>query len=314
MSAYPSPIAATQPAELDSRLLKLFAEPGVTDVLLAGDGSCAVVRSGGIESRPCSFEPDEIDGLAIDLIASGGRQLDPANPFADVVLGRYRVHAVLRSACSRVTQLSIRFLGERSVALDELGALGMFDGGTLTGLREMLGRHDNFLISGATGSGKTTLLRALMSECAGERIITIEDLPELRLAGAVELVARRPNIEGRGEVGLERLLVEALRMRPDRIVVGELRSTELLVLLQALNTGHSGSGATIHANDLESVPERLRAIGLAAGISSEQVDRMVAVSIRWLIHVDVRAGRRQVVSIGRVSLEGGSLAVEVVQL
>ncbi|MEY4741831.1 MAG: hypothetical protein RL672_581 [Actinomycetota bacterium] len=297
--------------------MRLFAERGVTDVLLDGGGGCWVVRGGAVEARENPFAAGdaaaEIDRLAIDLIAAGGRQLDPVSPFADVVLGAFRVHAALRSACSRQTQISVRFLGQRTVALDELKEFGTFDQSTLDGMRIMLGNRDNFLISGATGSGKTTLLRALMSECIGQRIITIEDLPELRLEGAVELVARRANIEGRGEVGLERLLIESLRMRPDRIVVGELRSTELLVLLQALNTGHSGSGATLHANDVDSVPDRLRAIGMAAGLVPEQIDRMVATSIRWLIHVEVRSGRRQIVAIGRLSLVDGKLVVETVR-
>ena len=168
------------------------------------------------------------------------------------------------------------------------------------GLRAILANHENFFISGATGSGKTTLLRAMFSEVSSERIITIEDLAELRLGGGSdELLARRSNLEGRGEVTLQRLLVEALRLRGD----------ELLVLLQAMNTGHSGSGATIHANSLESVPARLRSMGLAAGLGVEVLESLVAASVQWVIHVGTSGGKRAIEAIGRLTLVDGRLAI-----
>lgn len=299
------------PDLFDARLTGLLAETGVTDVLLAGGSGCWVSRGRGIEPRPNPFnEATDLERLAIDLIAAGGRQLDTANPFADVVLGDVRVHAVLRSACSAQTQLSLRYLGARSTALADLVALGAMSHDVEVGLREILAKHENFLISGATGSGKTTLLRAMLTEVSSERIITIEDLAELRLGGgAVELVARHANLEGRGEVTLQRLLVEALRMRPDRLVVGELRGGELLVLLQAMNTGHSGSGATLHANAIESVPARLRALGLAAGLGVEVLESLVAASVQWVIHVGNSGGRRAIEAIGRFELVDGRLTI-----
>lgn len=299
------------PDLLDARLTGLLAEPGVTDVVLAGTSGCWVSRGRGIEPRPNPFnEASDLDRLAIELIAAGGRQLDPANPFADVVLGDVRVHAVLRSACSAHTQLSLRYLGARSTALADLVSLGAMTLEVEAGLRAILANHENFFISGATGSGKTTLLRAMFSEVSSERIITIEDLAELRLGGgSVELLARHANLEGRGEVTLQRLLVEALRMRPDRLVVGELRGDELLVLLQAMNTGHSGSGATIHANSLESVPARLRSMGLAAGLGVEVLESLVAASVQWVIHVGTSGGKRAIEAIGRLTLVDGRLAI-----
>lgn len=299
------------PDLLDARLTGLLAEPGVTDVLLAGTSGCWVSRGRAIEARPNPFnEAADVDRLAIELIAAGGRQLDPANPFADVVLGDVRVHAALRSACSAHTQLSLRYLGARSTALADLVALGAMSREVEAGLRAILANRENFLISGATGSGKTTLLRAMLTELASERIVTIEDLPELRLGGgAVELLARHANLEGRGEVTLQRLLVEALRMRPDRLVVGELRGNELLVLLQAMNTGHTGSGATLHANSVDSVPARLRSIGLAGGLAVEVLDALVAASVQWIIHVGNSTGKRAIEAIGRFALVDGQLAV-----
>ena len=300
------------PNHFDARLSALLAEPGVTDVLLAGASGCWVSRGRGIEPRPNPFnEASDLDRLAFDLIAAGGRQLDPANPLADVVLGDVRVHAVLRSACSAHTQLSLRYLGVRTTALVDLVALGAMTREVEAGLRAILANRENFLISGATGAGKTTLLRSMLAEVVNERIITIEDLPELRLGGsAVELLARHANLEGRGEVTLQRLLVEALRMRPDRLVVGELRGDELLVLLQAMNTGHSGSGATIHANSLESIPARLRAIALAAGLTFEVIESLLAASVQWVIHIGIIEGRRAIEAIGRFTLVDGRLAIE----
>ena len=302
--------------QLDQRLVTLFAETGVTDVLLNGAGDCWVSRGLTIEPRANPFSsPGELDRLAIELISLGGRQLDAANPFADVVVGEWRVHAVLKSACSASTQLSLRYLGERRRALTELCEIGMFDAGLLSSFRALVESRENFLVCGPTGAGKTTLLRALMGECRDQRIISIEDLPELKLAdGCVELLARRPNIEGRGEIALDRLLIEALRMRPDRLVVGELRSSELLVLLQAMNTGHSGSGATLHANSLSDVPARLHAIGLSSGIASNQLDALVLSSLKWVIQLGFagQGGARKVVGIGRFSLFDGVLKVDEV--
>ena len=304
------------PTNIDPRLGQLLAEPGVTDVLVSGTGGCWVSRGASIEARPSPFgESGDLDRVAVELISGGGRRLDAANPFADVVVGDVRIHAVLKSACSTETQLSVRFLGERQRALAEMSAAGMFGDALLAGLRQLVAERQNFLICGPTGAGKTTLLRALMLECANQRIVTIEDLPELRLGGAsVELLARQANVEGRGEIGLSRLLVEALRMRPDRIVVGELRSAELLVLMQALNTGHSGSGATLHANSLADVPARLHSIALLAGVSTEQLDSMIVSCINWVIQVgfEARTGERKVVGVGRLQLVDGRLQVEAV--
>ena len=301
------------PPQLDPRLTRLLSEPGVSDVLLSGTSGCWVSRGAKLEARPTPFaEVGDLERLAVELVSAGGRRLDAAQPFADVVVGDVRIHAFLKSASSANTQVSIRYLGERPRPLTELAEQGMFSRAVLDGLQQMMASRDNFLICGPTGAGKTTLLRALMLECGEQRVITIEDLPELRLGGAsVPLLARQANIEGQGAIGLDRLLVESLRMRPDRIVVGELRSTELLVLLQALNTGHSGSGATLHANSLASVPARLHAIGILAGVTPQQLDPLLLSSIKWVIQVGFAqsSGKRQILAIGQFCLSGGQLAV-----
>jgi pilus assembly protein CpaF len=287
---------------LDPRLGDLAAEPGVSDVLLSGCESCSVVVNGRLAPRANPFaDAAELDRLAVKLIAAGGRQLDQANPFADVMLGEFRIHAVLRSSCSKLTQLSIRYLGQRPPALEQLQGLGMFDVQVGDVLREIVQRRQSFLISGPTGSGKTSLLRAMLGLASEERILTIEDIPELRLGGsAVELLTRRANSEGAGEVSMERLLVEALRMRPDRIVVGELRSSELLSLLQAMNSGHTGSGATIHANSIESVPARLQAIAMLSGVWAYSIDSLTANAFDWVIQLGIVDGSRRVVAIARM--------------
>lgn len=302
------------PSSFPPELTRLFAEPGVTDVLLSGGGLCQVVRGGILEPREAFFaDSEEVDRLALTLIAAGGRQLDIAHPFADVILGGFRVHAALKNDSSRVTQLSIRFLGSRVTSLGQLEDAGMFDRDVGAGLRALVADRQNVLISGATGSGKTTLLRAFLDQAAGERIITIEDIPELRLGGqCVELLARRANAEGFGEISLEQLLHESLRMRPDRIVVGELRSRELPVLLQAMNSGHRGSGATIHANSIQDVPNRLRAIGLVSGLGFRELDALAASAFDWVIHLAVVSGVRRIAGIGRFELCDGILCVREV--
>ena len=225
-----------------------------------------------------------------------------ANPFADVALGPesgggLRVHAALASGCNPNTHLSIRVHLNRHFGLDQLADFGMVSTEQLGALRGILSRRESFLISGATGSGKTTLLRAMLAECIGERIIALEDVSELGLQSPnfVSLQTRQSNIEGRGEITLERLVRESLRMRPDRLVVGEVRGAELMVMLQALNTGHRGAGATIHANSLADVMPRVNAIARNAGVDSQSIAEQMQSAFSWIIHVD----SKKVVQIAR---------------
>ena len=292
------------PDILGPKLAALVASPGVTDVLVNGFEQVWLQRSSGhLESGTSPFESEqELGRLAQDLIASGGRHLDQANPFADVSIGgNIRVHASLASACHPKTLISVRIHLDRHFGLGELMAGGMFDEPELSLLRQIIQRRENFLIAGGAGAGKTTLLRAMLAECKGERVIAVEDVAEIGLdvGHFISLQTRQANIEGAGEIGLDKLLREALRMRPDRIAVGEVRGTELLVMLQALNTGHSGGGATIHANSFESVSERIGSIAWQCGLTSAELIAQAKSAIEWLIFVGREGDRRRVLRIGR---------------
>lgn len=286
---------------LGPKLGGLLATPGVTDLLVNGWNQVWVERSGtALQQLASPFESEaELGQLAQSLIAAGGRHLDQANPFADVALAGLRVHAALASGCNANTHLSIRVHLNRLFALGQLADFGMFEQGQLVQLRQILQNKESFLISGATGSGKTTLLRAMLAECTAERIIALEDVAELAIQSPnfVSLQTRQANIEGRGEISLERLVRESLRMRPDRLAVGEVRGTELLVMLQALNTGHRGAGATIHSNSLEDVMPRVNAIARNAGVDSISIAEQMKSAFQWVIHVS----NRRVVEIARIN-------------
>lgn len=295
-----NPITALGP-----KLGSLLAIQGVTDLLINGHGQAFVDRAGaGLEQVASPFESEaELGQLAQQIIALGGRHLDQANPFADVSIGAdsaggLRVHAALASGCNPNTHLSIRVHSNRLFGLEQLADFGMFDQVQLDELRQVVSRRENFLISGATGSGKTTLLRAMLSECVGERILALEDVAELGLQSSnyISLQTRQSNIEGKGEISLERLVREALRMRPDRLVIGEVRGAELIVMLQALNTGHRGAGATIHANSFADVMPRVKSIGRAVGFDAESMSEQMRSAFTWIIHVE----QRKVVTIAKV--------------
>lgn len=295
---------------LETKLGALLSSPGVTDLLVNGASQLWIQRvSGSLESAPSPFESEsELAEFSQNLIGLGGRHLDQANPFADVSIDDYRVHAALASGCNPQTHLSIRVHANRLFGLDQLCDFEMFGPDELQVLRGIVARRESYLISGSTGSGKTTLLRAMLASCAGERVIALEDVAELGLEAGhfISLQTRQSNIEGKGEISLDRLVREALRMRPDRIAVGEVRGAELLVMLQALNTGHSGAGATIHANSIQDVPSRINAIGRSAGVGANDLAEMCHSAIEWVIHLS----ERKIVGLARLSLtEAGRLEV-----
>ena len=292
------------PDILGPKLSALIASPGVTDVLVNGFSQVWLQRSlGPLEPAASPFGSEsELAKLAQDLIASGGRHLDQANPFADVsVGGSIRVHASLASACHPKTLISVRIHLDRHFGLDELLAAGMFEEPELLLLRQIIARRENFLIAGGAGAGKTTLLRAMLAGCRPDRVIAVEDVSEIGLDSGhfISLQTRQANIEGAGEIGLDKLVREALRMRPDRIAVGEVRGAELLVMLQAMNTGHTGGGATIHANSFESVTERIGSIAWQCGVTAPELIAQAKSAIEWLIFVGRDGERRRVLQIGR---------------
>lgn len=273
-------------------LAKLVADPSVTDLVCNGHMHTRILKQGQWQPAANPFRSEaELADAARNLILAGGRQLDQAHPFGNVTLdARYRLHALLGSAVNPQTHLSLRVHGEKALELSQL-----VPAEELQLFYQILQSRESFLISGSSGSGKTTLLRALLSLLPSERIIAIEDVAELNIESAnyVALQARNSNVEGRGEIDLQELLTQSLRMRPDRIVVGEVRGVELVTLLQAINTGHA-CGATIHANSIAEVSKRMLAIAHTAGIGESALNALVRSSLGWLIHIDALNSRRKV--------------------
>ena len=284
-------------------LQELTRDPAVTDIFANAPDSVWVDRGCGIERVAVAFEGEsQLRALACRLVAAGGRRLDDGSPCVDVRLpGGYRVHAVLPPVSTAGTLLSIRIRREHVFGMDELQAGGMFSRPVRDVLEKVVEQRLSFLVSGATGSGKTTLLSTLLGLCAAkERLVLIEDASELNPVHPhiVSLESRHGNLEGGGEVDLGELVRQALRMRPDRLVVGECRGAEVRELLTAMNTGHSGGGGTIHANTAASVPARLTALGALAGMSPDGVRLQAASALDVAIHVERTPRGREVTCIG----------------
>ncbi len=308
---------ATSPAEpIDLTVLGPLAPhaEGATDLFVNGDRGLWVDRGQGLV-RDGSWEADErmVRALAVSLVARGGRHVDEATPAVDARIGGgIRVHAVLPPVATAGTLISVRVPRHGAPSLDDLVRGGLCDEPVADRLRAAVAERANLLVTGAAGAGKTTLLGALLAEApADERIVLIEDVAELRIRHphVVALQARQANLEGAGGVGLDALLREALRMRPDRIVVGECRGAELRELLSALNTGHDGGAGTLHANALADVPARLEALGAAAGMTPDAVARQAASAFDLVVHVQRSATGRRIGGAGRLRFEAGRLEV-----
>jgi pilus assembly protein CpaF len=281
-------------------LEELLAGPGVTDVLVNAPDQVWLDRGTGLERAPVRFDSDAaVRRLATRLAAQAGRRLDDAAPFVDAVLpDGTRLHAILPPLVAHPT-LSLRVLARRSLALPELVALGMLPGELADLLVALVQARLTLLISGGTGSGKTTLLAALLATVSpAERIVTVEDTAELAMVchpHVVALLARPANVEGAGAVELRELVRQALRMRADRLVVGEFRGAEVVELLAALNTGHAGGAATVHANSVGDVAARLVALAALAGMPAEALAAQATSALDVLVHVRRdRDGRRRV--------------------
>jgi pilus assembly protein CpaF len=264
--------------------------PEVTDVLVNGAEQVYVDRGHGLERVDVAFAGDEsVRRLAQRLAASGGRRLDDATPHVDVRLrDGTRFHAVLAPLARPGTVLSLRVPHQRVLSLDDLLHAGTVTEHGARLLRRIVERRLAFLVSGGTGSGKTTLLNTLLSLVPDtQRLVLVEDASELRPSHphVVGLEARPPNIEGAGEITLRTLVRQALRMRPDRLVVGEVRGAEVVELLAALNTGHEGGCGTIHANSACDVPARVEALALAAGLGRDAAHSQFLAGVDAVLHL-----------------------------
>jgi pilus assembly protein CpaF len=293
----------------------LLRETGITDVLVNGPEEVWIDRGAGLERAAVRFPDDAaVRRLAVRLAASAGRRLDDAAPWVDVGLpDGTRLHAVLPPVSGSGTCLSLRVLRRCAHSLDDLAALGTLPGESGELLRALVRRRLAFLVTGGTGSGKTTLLSALLGVADGsDRIVLCEDAAELTPdhPHVVRLLTRPPNVEGVGQVSLRDLVRQALRMRPDRLVVGEVRGAEVTDLLAALNTGHDGGCGTLHANRPSEVPARLEALGVAAGLGRAAVHSQAAAALAVVVHLRRTPGGRRVDELGVLRREGELVVVE----
>ncbi|MEO5920181.1 MAG: TadA family conjugal transfer-associated ATPase [Pseudolysinimonas sp.] len=296
-------------------LARLIRQPETTDVFVNPGGAVWAHREGGASAVEGLRIPGaEARELAVRLIAAGGRHVDEATPCMDVRLGDgIRVHAVLPPLSPGGAAISIRLPRACPFTIGELDAAGLFAGVGADRIRDLIARRANLLITGAGGSGKTTLLAAILAEApASERIVLVEDVAELRVAHphVVALEARQANLDGAGAIGLARLVRESLRMRPDRLVVGECRGEELRELLGALNTGHDGGAGTLHANSLADVPARLEALGTLAGMTADAVARQSVSAFDAVLHIERDPSGARRIALGGFALDRqGRLAV-----
>ncbi len=289
----------------------LLRTPGVTDVLVNGADAVYLDRGEGLEQADVAFGDDAaVRRLAQRLAAAGGRRLDDATPFVDVRLGDgTRFHAVLAPVARPGTVLSLRIPRARGFTLEELTAAGTLTVEGARVLRAVVDQRLAFLVSGGTGSGKTTLLGSLLSQVSPrDRLVLVEDAAELAPVHphVIGLEARPANVEGAGLITVRDLVRQALRMRPDRLVVGEVRGGEVVELLAALNTGHEGGCGTIHANSAADVPARVEALALAAGLGRDAVHSQLGSALDAVLHLTRRRDGRRVLTEVAVPRRDGS--------
>lgn len=298
-------LGAAATLELTSRIrdhidglgpLQPLVSAGVTDLLVNDDGSVWVDDAEGLHAADLHLGPQQARDLAVRLATSGGRRLDDAVPWVDAHLpSGIRLHAVLPPLSPGGAIVSLRLPGGEALDLEALEALGAFGPQGRKVLLAIIASRLPFLVTGGTGTGKSTLLAAMLGEVPhGERIVVVEDVLELAVdhPHVVHLQSRHANSEGAGAVDLIALVRQSLRMRPDRIVLGECRGAEIQELLQALNTGHEGGCGTVHANTAHDVPARLEALGALGGLGRSALAAQVASALEVVIHLGRRKGRR----------------------
>jgi len=299
----------------------LLRADGVTDVLVNAPDSVWVDDGSGLTRSPVEFTDEAaVRRLAQRLALAAGRRLDDAQPWVDGRLPgmardglSVRLHAVLPPVAFSGTCLSLRVLRPATQDLASLCASGAIDRTAQQLITDIIGARLAFLVSGGTGAGKTTLLAAILGAVdACERIVCIEDAPELAPTHPhlVRLVARAPNVEGAGEITLRQLVRQSLRMRPDRIVLGEVRGAEVIDLLIALNTGHDGGAGTVHANSPAEVPARMEALAALGGLDRAALHSQLAAAVQVVLHVSRgRDGARRLTEIAMIRKAGDAVEV-----
>jgi len=290
---------------------------GVSDVVVNGPGIVWVDRGRGLEDSGVRVDAErDLRALAHRLVAAAGRRLDEACPFADArMTDGTRVHVVLPPIAPQGTTISLRVPPRRTFSLDDLVAGESLADDGADVLRRLMAARVSFVVTGGTGTGKTTVLSTLLSEAdPAQRLLLVEDASELRPRHphVVRLEARPANAEGAGAVTLADLVRQALRMRPDRLVVGEVRGPEVGDLLAALNTGHEGGCATVHANRPEDVPARFEALAAVAGLSRATTHAQLVAGLQAVVHLRRRDGGLRVVdSLSVLQSVGGLAEVQV---
>jgi pilus assembly protein CpaF len=297
-------------------LQPLLLDPDVTDVLVNGAGDVWIDRGGGLVRSAVAFSDERaVRRLAQRLASGAGRRLDDAVPFVDVRLAAgIRMHAVLAPTALGGSCLSLRVGRRRAFTLDQLVDAGSLPAAASDLLRDLVASRLSTLVSGGTGTGKTTVLATLIGcvdDC--ERVVVVEDSGELAPdhPHVVRLEGRPSNVEGAGAITVGELVRQALRMRPDRLVVGEVRGAEVVDLMAALNTGHDGGFGTVHANSVRDVPARLEGLALAAGLGRAALHSQLAAGVHAVVHlVRDRNGQRRVAEVGVPTLaESGLVAM-----
>jgi pilus assembly protein CpaF len=292
----------------------LLEDPAVTDVLVNGTRGVFVDRGRGLQPVPIRLgDAASIRRLAVRLASSAGRRLDDTSPFVDGLLPTgVRLHAILPPLVDGAAHISLRVPRRTAMSLNEIARSGMVGPWGEQLLQRLIRARMAFVISGGTGCGKTTLLAALLGMVPGdERIVIVEDVRELGLMHphVVRMEARPANVEGQGAIGLPVLVRQSLRMRPDRLVVGEVRGAEVRELLAALNTGHEGGCGTLHANAIVDVVARFEALGALAGMSPAAVRSQLASAVRVVLQLKRVGVARVLAQVGVLQWSGERLEV-----
>lgn len=284
----------------------LLRDPEVTDILVNGPGEVWVERGGSLQRVPIGFaDPDGIVAAVERVIAPLGLRLDRSSPAVDARLADgSRLHAVIPPASVDGPVVAVRRFSQAVPDLAALVDAGAATDAQVEELRQMVAARRNVVVSGGTGAGKTTLLNLLAAEIPpSERVVTIEDAAELSVPGhVVRLEAHPANADGHGGIGIRQLLRSALRLRPDRIIVGEVRGEEALDMIWALNTGHLGSLSTVHANSPDEALWRLETLALAdGGVAADAVRRQIRAGVHVVVQVERWQGGRRLAAIQEVA-------------